>query len=744
MKGNTNAIVVTEGAPTGDFKVKVIDYDGTVIEEIYKNYGDEYTLPTPPTHSGLTFQEWNSPHIISDGKITVVDDVLVGAVYTTTSGDTEFDIELTPASGLTVNFRMNGTKDWGDGTSDSDTTHVYSTYGEYTIKCESGSMNTSSTYGLFGQDTSSTDTVGNTTLKAVRFGTGVTQIGQYAFMKCNSLRSVSISTSVTSLGNYSFSSSSNIRAIVLPSTLYNTSTSGNYIGSYAFAYSRELKDIVISKGYTFLPGYFLRGCATLKEVIIPASVSTAGFYQYCLAECFSLEKVVILGGPLEPASYSFYQSYALKDVDLLKFKTKLYQYMFVSNYELGSELEFIGVTQLDQYLFGGCYNVRKIKFNSNVTSIADNAFNSCRSIEEYNFKANTSVPVLGGTNAFNQINKLCKIKVPWDLYRNWIAATNWSSLINYIDGGTPATITFTGDTSSVNIYVDNNLISGTTINWVGSNMPYRCYDSTNNILLPTQTLTGITEASSQTVNIDLSSKSKITLSVGVTDLEVKFTIDGKTYDATNDNGDYYIYVIGSGTTIDYYIDGGDNYMDASGTVTTTGSDITESVTLIEAVEEAFTRPNLSSNGTLGGSSFAVTGYTNYNSSSYPPYKAVDSSSTSYWYGQAWESTVDGVTTRYSPRFIFYNPDKLKVSQLVLTYYNNSYTGDLATLQGSNDNSHWDLLETSYSLESLTGTLTVTSPKYYLYYKVGFNDQNTGRRIQLADLGITAVKKVPAN
>ena len=746
MKGNTNAIIINEGAPTGDFKVKVIDYDGTVIEETYKNNGEEYTLPTPPTHTGLTFQEWNSAYQIVDNKITVTEDVLVGAIYVTTSGDTEFDIELTPASGLTVNFRMTGTKDWGDGTTDSDTSHTYSTYGNYTISCANGSMNTSSTYGLFGQDTSSSDTPGNSTLKAVRFGIGVTQIGHYAFMKCSSLKSVSLSTSVTSLGNYSFQSDSNIKAIVFPSTLYLTATTGNYIGNYAFAYCRSLKDIVISKSTTSLPAYFLNGCGSLTEIILPSSVGTNGFYQYCLGSCYVLEKLVFLGTSIEPGSYSLYQCCSLKDIDTTKFNTKLYQYMFAADYKLGENLEFNGITQIETYAFNSCYGIKKLKFNSNVSTIAEYAFNSCKSVEEYNFKANTSVPTLASTNSFSGISDLCKIKVPWDLYQNWIIATNWSTYANHIDGGTPATITFTGDTTG-DIYVNDNLISGTSTTWVGINMPYYVYDSTSNTVLPNQTLTGVTEGSSQTVNIDLSNKKKITLETGVTGLNITFTIDGKTYNAIEDssihNGDYYIYVVGSGISVDYYINGGTGYMDSSGTVSTANQDISIPVTLTEATTQTFVRPDLTANGTLGGDSFAVGAQSG--NTQYPAYYAVNGNGGNYWIGTTYSSSGSS----YLPRYYMYNPNPLKISQLILTFTGTSYmpnaqssTINNLSIYACDDNESYESLALDYSISGNAITVTITNPKIYKYYRIHLRPKQT--QVRVSDIAITGEEKVPVS
>lgn len=734
MKGNTNAIVVNEGAPTGDFKVKVIDYDGTIIDETYCNLNDEYTLPTPPTHTGLIFQEWSSPYQINNGKITVTNDVIAGPIYTTESGKNEFDIILNPNTGKTFTLNLNGTKDWGDGSSDSATTHTYTDYGNYTIRCDGTSMSTMQNSCLFGQ--SQTDAIPNQTVVEVRLATIVT-INMYAFAQCSSLKRVSLSNSLRNTSPYSFLYNHVLETIILPSSI----SQGNN-GDHIFMYDRSLKNVVLPYGMNTIPEYYFRYCYALKEIIMPVTIS--GVEMYGFDSCYALEKAIFLGGSHVIGDYAFNNCVNLQNFDSTRIDGRVGSYAFAYNYNYDGDIILNNIISLGDYAFAYNMSAKKFKVNSNISSIGSYALASNYDILEYDFKANTQVPTLSAVDAFNHINQLAKIKVPWNLYQNWIVASNWSTYASYIDGGTPATINFTGDNTG-NIYVNGNLISGTSTTWVGTNMPYYIYDSTNNIVLPTQTLTGITEGSIQNVNIDLSSKSKITLSVGVTDLEVKFTIDGKTYNATEEstdmnNGDYYIYVVGSGVSVSYFVNGGTSYTDSSGTVSTANQDISIPVTLSEATIQSFTRPNLTANGTLGGSDFAISGLSG--TTTYPAYYTMDSSTSTYWIGTVTNNTV--------PRITFYNPNPLCVTGTIIVTTSSSSTTKVTSigrLAASHDGINYEDITYTATNSGTTWTITCSNSKYYKYYHIWFR-YNTGTsagRAYVYNIALNSVtEKVASN
>jgi hypothetical protein len=169
-------------------------------------------------------------------------------------------------------------------------------------------------------------------------------------------------------------------------------------------------------------------------------------------------------------------------------------------------------------------------------------------------------------------------------------------------------------------------------------------------------------------------------------------------------------------------------MDVGGTITTTGSDMSESVTMTPSIDTTWTRPNLTADGTLGGNSFAVYSPTQYSN----PYRAVDDSASTYW----------GYYNSGDQTYIFYNPNALKVTEIVYTYYGSSYRAKAVAIQGSNDNSKWVDITSIYSGSNETYTSTLTNDKYYKYYKLTFAPYSG--YVWVKDMAITAVYKAPAS
>ena len=140
----------------------------------------------------------------------------------------------------------------------------------------------------------------------------------------------------------------------------------------------------------------------------------------------------------------------------------------------------------------------------------------------------------------------------------------------------------------------------------------------------------------------------------------------------------------------------------------------------------FVRPNLTANGTMGGNAFAVSASSA--NSSYPAYQAVDSSTSTQW----------RPTSTGSYYYYFYNPKALNVSKVILTFSGTNYRAGSVTIAGSNDNSTWETITSSYS-GTTTGTLTTTNnKKYYKYHRLYLTTYSSTMRV--TNIAITATYK----
>ena len=404
----------------GNYYLKVIDYDGTILDEKRLNNGDTYKLPNAPSHNGLVFQQWSCSQDIIDGVITIADNnVMVGATYTTASGLSEFDITLTKKTGLDVTLNMDGTKNWGDGTSDDLTTHTYTEYGDYTITCNGTTMTTSSNSGLFGQSSSAR----NYYCIGVRFGTSVTSIGDNAFAYCNSITNIVIPQGVTNIGSYVFTACYSLTNVIIPQGLTS-------IGSYVFQNCSLLKSVVITQSVTSIGTNTFQYCSLLKSVVIPQSVTTIS--NAIFQNCFSLTSIVIPQGVTSIGDNAFSYCYSLTSVAIPQSVTSIGKYAFQNCVALKNIVIPQGVARLSYSVFNYCYSLTSVVIPKSVTSIDYAAFGSCYNIIKYDFTQSTRVPSASYTNMFNGINERCKIYVPDSLYNSWIAWNVWSTYADYI------------------------------------------------------------------------------------------------------------------------------------------------------------------------------------------------------------------------------------------------------------------------------------------------------------------------
>lgn len=358
----------------GKYLCRIYDYDGSLVQpDQWLNEGDIFTLPELPTHDGLIAQGWITPAPMPNNTITVTNqDIICGVAYTTASGMTEIDIELTPLTGLDVPLKFNGVKDWGDGTTNSANGHTYAEYGKYTIKCSDTMQSCTSSSRLFGQ----TGTNPNFSCVAIRFGDITTPIQSYSLGYCQSLKYCTLSNAITT------------------------------VGTYAFEYCYGLTTISMGQNVATIANGAFRYCVSLTDICIPAKVTTVTAQAF--QSCFSLSHL------------SLHQN--IKTISTYAFQSTLMRKIAIPN----------SVQQATGFVFAACQTIQEVVFPVNFQNIQANAFNGNSSTTKYDFSKVAKVCVLSGTNAFNGINPICKIIVPDSLYYTWIATTNWTTYADYI------------------------------------------------------------------------------------------------------------------------------------------------------------------------------------------------------------------------------------------------------------------------------------------------------------------------
>ena len=128
------------------------------------------------------------------------------------------------------------------------------------------------------------------------------------------------------------------------------------------------------------------------------------------------------------------------------------------------------------------------------------------------------------------------------------------------------------------------------------------------------------------------------------------------------------------------------------------------------VEQAFSQPILTENGTMGGSSFAVSADHETNGNN-PAYYAFDNSTSSYWRG----GNVPGYIE-------FYNPAPINVTALTWGFFYSYPTS--GNVQGSNDYSDWTTI-TEFTNDSASDfTIDMSgNTNSYKYYRINVSSVN---------------------
>ncbi len=243
-----------------------------------------------------------------------------------------------------------------------------------------------------------------TNLAEINIPANVTTIGNYCFDYCGSLSTVIFEgTALTSIGNYSFAFTTSLKAIDLPEGLTTINTAAfnasgieeivmpstlSVIGDGAFYYALALRSVTFNEGLENICREAFYGCSSIKEIIIPDSVTSISRYSvtsagstssnyYTFAYCTSLERVVLGSNVTKIGKYTFYGCSSLKEIEWSGV-TALYGYAFAAcGFEELTLPEQI--TFFNTYAFADNVNLKKVYYYSSVSQ--NYLFANCTSLE---------------------------------------------------------------------------------------------------------------------------------------------------------------------------------------------------------------------------------------------------------------------------------------------------------------------------------------------------------------------------
>ena len=260
-----------------------VDYDGTIVASYTIAQANALTaLPTPPTHSGLTFYGWN--WTLEDLQ-SITYPLNVGAIYNTTDGKTHVFLEVpdfncSPAEEFTMTLTMipdannQFTIDWGDGSTVTTVSGTASTASTISHNYVGGTyevlIDSTQTFSL-GNGTSATTFITGTVypyVKKIFFGTTCRRATAYGCYNLRGCEIISLSSNTTTLGNqYALSQNYSLKQLILP-------IGSGTIANYGCAYNYNCEIVCLARTNTTLNQYSFTGNYCIQRFIIPDKITS--------------------------------------------------------------------------------------------------------------------------------------------------------------------------------------------------------------------------------------------------------------------------------------------------------------------------------------------------------------------------------------------------------------------------------------------------------------------------------------
>lgn len=474
----------------GDNEVIFYDYDGTIVYSCTIAEAHQMTaqtLPVPPEHEGLIFQEWN----YTLEEITTINHIMdIGAIYDTYEERTDIigGVETTyiahpvriyldiPEDNHTIYTQFGiaylsgydavATKankamiDWGDGSSftvsddnnvdyygNFKASHVYTTSGSYVISiyCHPDNLvlvnnGYEPKIKLFQAH--------NTRMPIITDSTYSENVTKYDWIYVNKIEFGSIcGGSVKTNTSYMYCPGYNIKEI----TLSKNTIFGNQW--YDFEFARGCRHINIPRGTASIArGGFAN--KVIESISLPNTITSLQYGAFFDAKInrfvlpdsvtsiedswvnssnYHFNKIYISSGITSYVSSMFFslscRNFLRNNSQISSFGDSCFRSSNIDRFVFSAD-----VTSTLSQTFYQCPYLKEVIFEGEVASIDVNCFRDCSSLTKIDLSHVTSVPTLSNSYGIYNFPSILQILVPQALLPDFQTASNWSSLTNYLVG----------------------------------------------------------------------------------------------------------------------------------------------------------------------------------------------------------------------------------------------------------------------------------------------------------------------
>ena len=196
-------------------------------------------------------------------------------------------------------------------------------------------------------------------IKAIVFESGITGIGNYAFIYCDKVTSITVPEGVTSIGVDAFYEC-DMGSISLPGSLQS-------IGTFAFQNCRNLVGVTIPAGVTSLGDVILDNCSGLTYIVVESGNTAYDSRENCNAIIETASNTLLMGcaNTVIPDSV-----------------TSIGNNAFSNCPGLGEITIPEGVTRIRAFAFAGCSNLAEVTIPLSLTTFDGGVFMDCTNLTD--------------------------------------------------------------------------------------------------------------------------------------------------------------------------------------------------------------------------------------------------------------------------------------------------------------------------------------------------------------------------